>query len=456
MKLGDLVEQVGGWSALQQRLENACSTSTAVGAVMTLVGEDDSRSLAVGLDRNGARLSPTTRLETGCAIKIFVAALMAALIRSDAVRLDDEITQYLSFESDAARQFFDGVLVRHLLSHADGIGYRPLGVLPMTPAGFVDLAALTQIICADARTFRPGSRFSHSHCGFGLLAAIIEKALREPFAHALQTKLLQRLRSETPIGQYTAPQTSAKRDICAATGNGFALSPLELGDFLRFHLNPGAFDVPLFRQVDTFSLLFEPQIAYPGWSVGMTGAALGWKIFPGGWVGHNGTTAGRTWIIRLDAQRKTAFGFFCFASLPVTYALLSQVLASFLPELSMNDGAPRMLSDAERQQRDVRRYICTFGNKARTIAVSAGAPHGLEVTIRDNQQGVIVAKLLSATQEMFFIPPPNAGTWFIQYLCSDDDGEFDLLWDGWNLWNRIGAPADASSISDSMASSEAS
>lgn len=423
----------GSQQFLEKRLSAACTGASVPGAAVALVNEAAGQCAAVGTDADGAAFDVTTALPLSCASRLFVAALVAALAQQGKLNIDDELSAHLGFSSEAHRTYFDGISIRHLLAQTDGIGYRHLEAAPLTSTGTIDVDALATLICADRRAFAPGRLYSTNHCAFGLIGAVVEKHMGKKLGKVLREDLLA----------YLSPGSSTVSDtICAVTGRGFQLSAADLTVFLRFQLRPNHFQIPAFQGMSDFSLLFECQAEYLGWSAGMTGACLAWKRYSGGWVGHNGNSSGRTVILRLHPERELALAFLCRAPLPMAYAAMSRLFGPLMDEFNPPD-APRLMSQEELDAVSLDRYVGTFGNDSRRICVSKNADGRLAIAVteRVGNAGKTLGAgvLVPASKGIFFIPPPNAfGVWFVQYVSdAGADRGVDMVWDGWHVWRRL-------------------
>ena len=440
MQLETLVKQFGGHGSLAEHFRGACAASAIQGAAVALAGEDECHTLAFGRDGNAETFTPTTRVNMNCVSNLCVSALVVGLIRGGEVALEDEVERQLDFGSAAPSGFLGGISIRHLLSHTDGIGYRGVDAIPATESGYVDLAGLASVIRSDERAFAPGRYCSEALCGFALLEAVVEKHSGMPVIDTLRHTLLDHLaRHDVEPAGSASVRTSGERSERAGGGADLALNAVELGQFLRLHLSPETFDLPLLRDVDDFSFLFEPQVQYPGWAPSTKGAALGWKTFAEGWVGHNGVRAGHTVFVRLHPSRRAALAFLCLGHSPAAYAALGRFVGHALPELS-GQQPPRLLTDQEQKELEASRFVRSFGNKARRIAVTGGSPDALQLTTSETgptQAPFGSGFLVPAEQNSFFVRQPNtSGMFFAQYLKSDESADFDLLWDIKTLWKR--------------------
>lgn len=436
MKHDALPDSLATPQALAAHLAIACEGAKIPGAAVAIIDGQSPRTATFGLTSKGAAFDMDTAVPLACAVRVVVATLLMALISSKKLRVDGAITDHLDLASAATRTYFRGITLRHLLSQSDGIGYRPLEIVPKTDSGFVDLETLTNAICEDERAFPPGRFFSTSRCGFGLLAAVIERHLQVPFGVAAHRELL------APLAADCSAVHEAPTSVCAASGRGLLLSTRLLTRFVEFVLDPSVSRPPLFRDVVDFAPLFEPQVRCLGWSGGSTGACLGWRSYAGGWIGHNGSSEAHTVMIRIHPARKIALIFQCGAPLQSAYAALGRLFGSVLAEFDPAE-APRLLSPQELAVLQRHKYVKQFGNQARRFEVREEADQKLKVAVHliaSASAPLRSSTLLPATREMFVVAPPlDRGVWFLQFLRSDERADPDMLWDGWHLWPELSA-----------------
>jgi CubicO group peptidase (beta-lactamase class C family) len=439
MNLAAALDRIGGADHVREQLEVGCRMSSVSGAALSIAGEDSCHCVAFGLDPRGQAFRATTAQEVGCAVKLLVATLLAPLIRNREVSIDDEVGRCLETSSRLSQPLFDGMRVRHLLSATDGMGYRAFSRTPVEESGFIDLRGLLEIICADAPTFEPGEYLTPSHAGYALLGVMLEKRFNEPLAQAINEHLVRHIATGSASDARNRPARGSNgAPVCPASGAGLRLSAAEWGEFLRFQMEPLAFGIPFFAGVTSFDGLFERQVTAPGWTGGLTGNALGWNVFPGGWVGRNGLSEAGTVLLRLNPERKLGFAFVCAGSVPIAYATLARLVGDVLPEFSSQNG-PRMLTEEELRDMTASRYCGAFRSGSRTVVISEVAPRQLKANIAEVERGkprtVVCSMLVPATQEIFFVPPPNQGIWFLQCVAGADPGH-RLLWDGTTAWRN--------------------
>ncbi|MGV9009456.1 serine hydrolase [Brevundimonas sp.] len=131
-----------------------------------------------------------TKFRLGSLTKQFTAVAILLLNEQGRVDLDAPIKTWLP----EAPPTWDGVTVRHLLSHTSGMpdftradDYEALKTRPATSASLIARFRDRPL------DFQPGERFAYSNSGYILLSAIIEVASGQSYADFVTANLLQPL-----------------------------------------------------------------------------------------------------------------------------------------------------------------------------------------------------------------------------------------------------------------------
>ncbi len=116
-------------------------------------------------EKNAVFNNMNTAFNVASLNKIFTAALIMRLVEQGRLSLDDRLGDLLPDEkmSENAAE----IRVRHLLSHTSGI-----------------------VNSLDTLNFDPGSDFSYSNMGYGLLGGIVAKAVGLPYDDTLHLEIL--------------------------------------------------------------------------------------------------------------------------------------------------------------------------------------------------------------------------------------------------------------------------
>jgi len=132
--------------------------------------------------------SDSTVYQSGSMGKQFTAALVEMLVEQGRVRLTDTITRW--FPEGAG--VWNGVTVRHLLTHTGGIPEYTDSTFDArrdrTEDELVRLAAVRPL------DFRPGERWSYSNTGYLLLGALIRRVTGRFYGDLLRDSVFQPLR----------------------------------------------------------------------------------------------------------------------------------------------------------------------------------------------------------------------------------------------------------------------
>lgn len=131
-----------------------------------------------------------TKFRLGSVTKQFTAVAVMILNERGLVDLDAPVKTYLP-DAPAA---WDGVTVRHLLTHTSGVpsftdfdDYEALKTLPAT------IDSLIARFRDHPLEFQPGERWNYSNSGYILLTAIIEEVSGEPYADFVAGNLFEPL-----------------------------------------------------------------------------------------------------------------------------------------------------------------------------------------------------------------------------------------------------------------------
>jgi CubicO group peptidase (beta-lactamase class C family) len=168
----------------------------------------DSPGCALGVFQNGqiayahgygsadlehdAAITPGTVFYVGSLSKQFTAMAVALAIQQGALAYDDSIRKYLP-ELPA---YADDIKVSHLLHHTSGL--RDYNTLLSIAGRRGDEAYDNRIVLAmmarqKGLNFKPGDEYLYSNTGYTLLATIVERATKTPFAAFAEAKIFKPL-----------------------------------------------------------------------------------------------------------------------------------------------------------------------------------------------------------------------------------------------------------------------
>ena len=170
--------------SLQAALDGAVEDGAFPGvSAAIIVGGSGSWSGASGIDPEGKRLTPESRLLTASVAKTVTAAEVLSLVEEGTIELSDPITDHLPPKAVAA---FDanGATIRDVLGMRSGI-LDPPGYIQLVDSG----APTIEVLEAMVSPFAPaGSETSYANINFVLLGMVIE--------HVTGRSLWENLRSD--------------------------------------------------------------------------------------------------------------------------------------------------------------------------------------------------------------------------------------------------------------------
>ncbi len=157
------------------------------------------------------RVDQHTIYEIGSISKVFTADLLAVLINSGAVNIDDPIQKYFPANLTAPTYNGVGISLRDLATHRSGLprnmslsGYGP-GQIEMifedvSDQQVFDYASHYQL------THAPGSQYEYSNFGYGLLAALIERYNGKSYDDLVEQQISRVLRLTDTRSSLTAEE----------------------------------------------------------------------------------------------------------------------------------------------------------------------------------------------------------------------------------------------------------
>lgn len=383
--------------ALQRRLE------------LALAGAQPARTV-IALSASGRRTiaaicegCPEDEIfRTGCTTKLLVAALLERKLGALGVNFDVPARRLLG----TAAEVLGETTARHLLEHTHGLDDSNATQAPLRTDGSIDVERLLHGL-EGRRIAAPGELYSYSNAGAIILAAALESLDGRRFDVLLRDDLL------APLGidakQAAGPGASGSAGICAATGNGLALT---VGGLLRFlEANAAA---SIFVDAD------RRAAPLPGWHPLERGVRLGWKCYAGGWLGHQSVWPDASLFLCARPSDRSAV---VVASEGHHAAVVAaRVLGRSMPEL-FAPRMPRRLSPSAAARLDPSRYSGSYVSAAERVVVEAGS-NGL---VLESDGGR--ARLVPAAGEIFFLDPGARGRSFVQFIRRARGGR-RRLWDG--------------------------
>jgi CubicO group peptidase (beta-lactamase class C family) len=162
-------------------------------------------------------VTPETIFQTGSVGKQFTATAVMMLVEAGKLRLDDTITTYLP----EGRALWNGITVRHLLTHTSGIPDYG-GEESTMGKGIINFRAdytedeLVQKFATLPLDFAPGTKWRYSNTGYVLLGVLIHRVSGQFYGDFLHDRVFQPL-------EMTATRIISEADIIAHRAAGYRL-----------------------------------------------------------------------------------------------------------------------------------------------------------------------------------------------------------------------------------------
>ena len=263
----------------------------------------------------------STIYRAGSISKSFTAFLMMQLVEDGVLKLSDHVDLYLP-EIKQLRGYSDSTRITfiQLASHTSGLAREP--ELEDANSGRIEEWE-TKLLAAIPKTYfqsKPGTRYSYSNIGFGILGLALSRAAGRPFMQLVTERIFE------PLGMtrsfYVVPKTLVGN---LATGlEGGHGEPIDTGTAQAEHVGRG-YKVPNGGIYSTPNDLAKFMIANMGYKSIMTKESLdmmqsehgpernkyglGFMVFHNNVVdiiGHNGHVLGYTSQFAFD--RRSKFG----------------------------------------------------------------------------------------------------------------------------------------------------
>lgn len=274
---------------------------------------------------------PDVATRPGSVVKL----LTAELVRRH-VDLDDPVDRHLPG--------FDGVLVRHLISHTSGIDAGDVFV--DTGGGDDAVERYVDVVRGSARLFAPGAAFSYCNAGFVIAARIVEVVTGRTWDDAVRDVVPgARVEARPDLGPVTT------RGLGPAGGN-LVCTAADLAAFVVEQLaDPGA------------EVLRRLQAWAPGGVAEMVGPAMGWMVWRNAAqssVRIAGAWPGCSAIIAADPPTRRA------------------LVAMFDVEPGVN-AVTALLDAVGPPPLDLERYVGEYASHAATFAIEPDGDGGLRL-----------------------------------------------------------------------------
>ena len=138
-------------------------------------------------------VKPETIFQSGSVGKQFTATLVMMLVKEGKLGLDDDITKYLT----EGKGKWEGIKVRHLLSHTSGLPDLPYFDMDMRQDhSEADLVKL--MVDSKVPLKKPGTEWRYNNGGYVMLGVLVRRVSGKFYGDLLQEKIFR------PLGMKTA------------------------------------------------------------------------------------------------------------------------------------------------------------------------------------------------------------------------------------------------------------
>ncbi|NUT37367.1 MAG: beta-lactamase family protein [Hamadaea sp.] len=274
---------------LQELVQDLVARHGIPGAVVGVVEDGRVETAAAGVANlnSGIEMTPDTLFLTGSITKVWTTTLLMSLVEQGLVDLDAPVKRYLPDFALAEPGVADALLVRHLVTHSNGIDAAIL--IADVGEGDEAIANFVELLRDKGQLFEPGEYFSYNNAGFVLAGRIIEVVTGEGYSAAMRQRLFAPLGLERSmftakeailhrmaIGHYPGADgyVPTKRfllpECLGPAGTTFITSVQDTLAFVRTHL-PGG---PRFLGSDAVEQMAAHNLDFPVPETGSVG--LSW------------------------------------------------------------------------------------------------------------------------------------------------------------------------------------
>ncbi|MDO6435454.1 serine hydrolase domain-containing protein [Flavitalea sp. BT771] len=155
-----------------------------------------SRAFGKADNEKGIDATVSTVYRIGSISKTFTAYLMMLLVQDGTIGLDEPVAKYLpEIKQLKWKKGIDTneITFRELASHTGGLAMEPgLWNAAAGPIGEWENKILSSIPTTDV-TFSPGTKFSYSNIGYGILGLALSRAAHKPFMQMVENRIFKPL-----------------------------------------------------------------------------------------------------------------------------------------------------------------------------------------------------------------------------------------------------------------------
>lgn len=288
-------------------------------------GFPDNTELSIALIKNGKpqfvgvqRIKDTIKLidnyrdafEIGSITKVFTSTLLSNLVIEEKLRLEDNIQEYLDYETKLTKK----ITFKELANHSSGLPRLPSNMNMLfvdrdNPYKDYDEQKLEEYLSSEIElNQKPGAKYEYSNLGAGILGSVLANISNTSYEDLLQEKIFQRykmanstskkenLKTKLVKGLKPNGEIASNWEFDVLAGGGAIISTVEdLSKFALAQFNDENSELIL-TQKPTLKVNENMSIG------------LGWHIVKrqngGELIWHNGGTGGYTSSMALDPEDK--------------------------------------------------------------------------------------------------------------------------------------------------------
>ncbi len=281
-----------------------------------------------------------TIYEIGSISKVFTSLLLAQVVESGKLKLDDPINTIMTELEKENPEVGSSITFKHLSHHISGLPVMPLNIAPKdstNPFADYDRPSLLEYMKSAQPERKPGEAYEYSNLAVGLLGDLLARQADTSYEKLLKTQLTEPLQmldtsitlSSDQKSRFAPPHNAAllpdsSWDFDALAGCGAIRSNVDdMLTFAKAVLNPPK--EPLGKAINLAWKKHKDAID------GQFAMGLGWMIAQDGatrW--HNGQTGGYHSMILINRPLKTAVVLLANTANPEMDTLTEQIFRTVI------------------------------------------------------------------------------------------------------------------------------
>jgi len=189
---------------IQKRIDNGI----LVGVVIGVIDSTGEHYLSFGATKlhSGNKPTKNTTYDIGSISKTFTATIFMDMAKKNEISIDAPVESFLPRELSIPQIGENQITLRHLATHTSGLPLTPLNVLPVDPwdtyAEYTAEDFYQALVDTDLAS-KPGSQFSYSSFGMGLLAHILSINSNKGIEKLYRSRLTNPLKMTRTASQMT-------------------------------------------------------------------------------------------------------------------------------------------------------------------------------------------------------------------------------------------------------------